>query len=371
MFKTDILFTGFYGQSNTGDDAFVEVASWGAKHYWNKTDCRFLARENMLPDTIVPARGYPFALNRTYEFQANLLLNNSDALIFAGGSTIHSKLAESNIRMKALRRKVNKGGLKIGAIGVSVGPFKSSEDEKSVQDYLKQMDFLAVRDQTSFNYVNTLDLPYKPVNAFDLAALLPDIYKYQKNSHNYAAKKVIGVSLCPYESIQRGLNVNQEMLRNTMLIELLKELKKEGNIHFRFYVINGNEKIGDKSLTIETIAKVAPHSYEIIDYSKSTQKIWESIADCDFVISTRLHAAIFACFSSTPFMLNEYHRKCTDFLQNIKYDDQYRLFDSLYEIKEKATQIMEILYGNDNYHAPKNVNDMKERAKLNFTQINI
>lgn len=35
-FRSDILFTGYYGQMNTGDDAFVQVASWGASKYWKK-----------------------------------------------------------------------------------------------------------------------------------------------------------------------------------------------------------------------------------------------------------------------------------------------------------------------------------------------
>src|SRR5690606_27154160 len=119
------------------------------------------------------------------------------ALVFAGGSTIHSKLAPSSIRWKAFKRKSDKQMLKIGGIGVSVGPFKSIKDEQAVQSYLQQMDFLAVRDQVSFDYVSSLDLPFSPVNAFDLAALLPEIYNYKTDEKKRRGKSVIGVSVCP------------------------------------------------------------------------------------------------------------------------------------------------------------------------------
>lgn len=372
MFKTNILFTGFYGQLNTGDDSFVEVASWGAEKYWNKTNNRFLAINGKLPKTIVSVKGYPFTIPKTYQLQSEFLLDRTQALIYAGGSTIHSKMSENSIRLKALKRKMNTTNkVKVGGIGVSVGPFKTSQDEEAVKSYLRQMDFLAVRDQASFDFVNSLDLPYKPINAFDLAALLPQIYSCIKVEKLERRKKVIGISVCPYESIQRGLDVASENRRNTMIIDLLKEIDRMEDIHFRFYIINGNDKIGDRGITHETISRVEPQSYEIIEYSKSTQSIWRSIADCDFIISTRLHAAIFACFSETPFMLNEYHRKCTDFLYNVEYEDRYRLFDSQYNIKEKALQILEVIYRNQTYHFPKKMEKMKERAKLNFTQINL
>jgi ABC-type branched-subunit amino acid transport system permease subunit len=58
MFKTDILFNGYYGYLNTGDDAFVEVAAWGAAYIWKKSNVRFLIRENKAPNTITPIRGY-------------------------------------------------------------------------------------------------------------------------------------------------------------------------------------------------------------------------------------------------------------------------------------------------------------------------
>ncbi len=373
MFKTDILFTGYYGQKNTGDDAFVEVATWGASKFWHKNNNRFLGIESRLPKTITASKGFPFEIKGTYNVQSNILLNNTNALVYAGGSTIYRELPKDSIRLKAIQKKINGKKIKIGGIGVSIGPFNSIKDEKAVQSYLKQMDFLAVRDQASFDFVNNINnLPYSPVNAFDLAALLPEIYEYKPDNRLLLNKemKAIGISVCRYESLQKDMNYKQEEKRNSMLINLIKQLDKNKNIHFKFYVINGNDNVGDLDLTKETISSSCPKSYEIISYTKETQQIFESIAQCDFVISTRLHAAIFACFAQIPFMLNEYHRKCTDFLNNVGYNTDYRLYNSEYDVANTANQIFEIINEKDKYIIPTKANEMQELAKLNFTAIN-
>lgn len=184
LLQSDILFTGYYGQLNTGDDAFIEVASWGADKYWKKCQNIFLAKEANLPNTSKVIRGYPFSIPRTYSLQSKILLRSTNYLISAGGSTIHSELPANNIKSLAVERKKSGPPLKIGGIGVSIGPFKSLNDEKATIEYLKNIDFLAVRDQASFDFASTINLPYQTINAFDLAALLPDIYDLNKNRHH-------------------------------------------------------------------------------------------------------------------------------------------------------------------------------------------
>src|SRR5690606_4524052 len=149
---------------------------WGAEKIWNKDNVRFLAKENNLPETVIRSRAYPFKIPKTYQLQMNYLLRHTDYLISAGGSTIHSKMLDANPKLKAVNLKKLGKKIKIGGIGVSVGPFKSVQDEKAVEEYLKSIDFLAVRDLASYEYVSNLKLPYQPIRAFDLAALLPEIY---------------------------------------------------------------------------------------------------------------------------------------------------------------------------------------------------
>lgn len=369
LFESEILFTGYYGQLNVGDDAFVVVSDWGAKKYWNKTSNRFLAIKNKLPELDV-VKGYPFRLPRTYDIQNRILISQTDYLISAGGSTIHSVLNENNIKQLALNEKRNGSSIKVGAIGVSIGPFKSIKDENAVTEYLKNIDFLTVRDQKSYDFVKNLSLPFNPIHAFDLAALLPEVYGIEEKNKYLNNIKTVGVSVCPVESIV-GDNIEREQQRNKKTVELLKLLDQKENLHFKFFIINGNGKVGDLNLTKEIIAKVQPKSYEIIPYSNKTNYIWEEVSKCDFVISTRLHAAIFACFSNTPFILNEYHRKCSDFLDDIGYCENYRLYNNEFNVLEKANIISEILNKNKDYIYPSRIEEMKNKAKLNFTEVKL
>ncbi|MCC2591356.1 polysaccharide pyruvyl transferase family protein [Chryseobacterium sp. MFBS3-17] len=369
MIKTDILFAGFYGQRNTGDDAFVEVTSWGAKKYWNKTNNRFIAIEKNLPQTIELVKGYPLQFPKTYGFQKKLLLNNTQYLISSGGSTIHSILKPNNPKHIALELKEKGKNIKIGAIGVSVGPFKTIEDEKAVQKYLKSIDFIALRDQRSYDYVKSLETNYDPVNAFDMAALIPEIYNYSITKEKQ--KKIIGISVCPYESVHLGGDIANEERRNNQLIELIKVIDKNEEVEFKFFIINGNPKIGDLKITKEVINKSKPKRYTIVDYNKDTRYIWEEINRCSVVISTRLHAAIFACFGQTPFILVEYHKKCSDFLEDVGYCKEARIYDAEFDVQEKSKIVLDWCNDYSSYKTPTKLKQKFEQARLNFTDIKL
>lgn len=375
MIKNDILFSGFYGQKNSGDDAFVEVLNWGAKEIWEKEKFRFLAVSSKMPQTLDRSFGYPLEIPKSYNLQDDILIRNCKYLISGGGSTIHSYMTKDNIKRKALNIKKDGGKIKIGGVGVSIGPFKSIKDEVAVKEYLKSIDFLALRDRASFDFASSLELPYSPVKSFDLAALLPYIYnnssekkvpEYVKNE-----RSIVGISICPVESINAIENIAKEEMRSKMLLELVRSLEENGDIHFKFFIFNGNKALGDLNFTQNFISKLTLKSWEIINYTKEVKQVWDDIATCDFVIATRLHAAIFSCFNNVPFFLNEYHKKCSDFLEDIGVDDDFRLFNSDYDIQKKATMILEILKCKTKYTPPKLVCEMKELAMLNFSAIKL
>lgn len=371
MFESDFIFTGFYGQKNAGDDAFVEVTAWGADKYWNTKKIRFLAKSGNLPTTPYTLKGFPLSVPKSYNFQTKLLLKKTKCLVSAGGSTIHRKLDKNSSKYCALRLKELGHDIKVGGIGVSIGPFKSKSDEIAVNEYLKKIDFLVLRDQHSYDYAMSVNLPYLPINSFDLAALLPEVYNYNYLKKKRTIKKIIGVSVCQYESLNNVVKIENEHYRNYKTIELLKCLDSREDIDFKFYIINGNDRIGDIRITNYIIGEVKPKNFEIINYNKNTQETWKSIANCDFMISTRLHGAIFACFSKTPFVLNEYHRKCGDFLDTVGYHRAYRLYNSEYDPSSKANQILDIINNPNEYIPPTRVDEMIELARLNFTSIHI
>ncbi len=357
-------FEGFYGFKNTGDDAFVEVASWGSRKYWNCEDNVFLGAE--LPRVIHNINSSQVLPKIKGMDRVNLLrhLASSNYFVSAGGSTFGQIPFHSNKAIAQHFKSINKK-LKSGGIGISVGPFKSIEEEKKVINYVKQLDFLAVRDNRSFEYLSSLNLPYTPINAFDLAALLPKIYGENKIPPNPKTKFTIGLSICYFERYYQG-NLENEHRRNTYFKELVELLAKDKSIHFKAFIINGNPVFGDTKATHELLRDIPESQYEILPYNPNTHQVWKEIAECDFMLSTRMHASIFACYASVPFMLFEYHKKCADFLQDVGQQEEYRLYDAekpMHQIFERINDVR-----NGYYTPPSRIEETTERSLLNFTE---
>lgn len=359
-----ITFEGFYGFKNTGDDAFVEVASWGSRKYWNCVNNVFLGAD--LPKVIHDINCRQILPKIKGMDRVNLLrhLASSNYFVSAGGSTFGEIPFHSNKALAQNFKRINKN-LKSGGIGISVGPFKTVEEEKKVITYVKQLDFLAVRDNRSFEYLNSLNLPYTPINAFDLAALLPKIYGENKIPPNTKNTFTIGLSICNYERYYQG-DLKNEQKRNAYFKELVELLAKDKSVHFKAFIINGNSVFGDTEATHELLRDVSESQHEILPYNPNTHQIWKEIAECDFMLSTRLHASIFACYAAVPFMLFEYHKKCADFLQDVGQAEKYRLYDAETPMDQTLKTINDIRNGY--FIAPSRIEETTERSLLNFTQ---
>ena len=354
---------------NSGDDAFCEVAAWGASKYWNAKENLFFS--SSIPKMVNSGNFYSPHANYRNFIRAIKDIFASDVFVSAGGSTFHSKLKITDLRSYAKAKKYIPHRGKIGAIGISLGPYKNLEAEKSTKAYLRKLDFLALRDQRSYEIAQSYNLSTTPILAFDLAALLPQIHPLRIESHKEGRDeiKIIGISLCNYESYTNG-DKTKEKNRNDFILNILKRLMKNKNILFRFFIFNGNKIYGDEKLTNDSIGELlqcTKFSYEIIPYLGDVGATYTKINECDFIISTRLHASIFACYGGTPFILLEYHRKCTDFLNDVGHNQIYRVNDGDVSITSVCSAIDNIL-GNGKYQEPKFIKETRARALLNFTE---
>jgi polysaccharide pyruvyl transferase WcaK-like protein len=369
-----VLYSGFYGFKNTGDDVFLEVTSWASKFLLNTTDVTFLTSNlpilnyndsKHLSKSLFPGH------NRIQSF--NKLLT-ADYFISAGGSVFMNHHYHSIKEVAEYTKLFFNNKLKTGAIGVSIGPFKNISNENKVIKYLKKINFLSTRDKRSFDYVSSLNLPYTPIDSFDLAALLPLIYPSSIKPNIYSSKKIIGISVCNVESLNDPKNIHIEIKRNKMFIDLINILNKNsnGDVIFRFFILNGNEFIGDKNLSEYIIKVTNIKNYEIINYQNNVFSTWRYISECDFMISIRLHGAIMAAYNKIPFILFDYHQKCTDFLYDIGQDKRLLINEeNNHGIKNISLLILEIIYGYTKPISPLYIDLTSRRALLNFNFINV
>ena len=195
---------------------------------------------------------------------------------------------------------------------------------------------------------------------------MPMMYNYtpiDKSAKTTA--KTIGISICNHEQYAGG-DLLKQTKRNSYFKQLIDLLIKQTNYTLKVFIINGNESFGDTDPTNELLAAVDPKRYSIYPYTPNIKSTWDEISRCDFMISTRLHASIFACYANVPFVLIEYHRKCSDFLDDVGQHQALRVMDG--EISPSETLQEVVRHLETPYIAPKKLTETIDRSLLNFTQ---
>ena len=115
-----------------------------------------------------------------------------------------------------------------------------------------------------------------------------------------------------------------------MLLFINKIIQNDDNVQeIILFVFNGNEENGDLEITNRFIKELSQLNIEItiVDYTSDTERFVSQFNKCDFILGVRLHSAILAYALKIPFILIEYHPKCTDFLNTIDYHYRFDLND--------------------------------------------
>lgn len=362
-----ILFTGYYGHLNTGDDVFGVISDWGARKYWNEEKIKFFGRD--LPKRLDGSKlESSFKINRRFRGQEFLEMIYSgmenSKVLYAGGSIFHSEIKGLS-KHSILKKQKELGLVELGAIGVSLGPFKNSKARNSIKNYLSKFSYLALRDKRSYEEAIDMNLSLPVVEAFDLAALLPKIYPLNKINNSTPS---VGVSICNYERYVKGDLQNEER-RNKKILNTLKILvRKVPDVILKILIFNASER-GDMEVSNFLIANLPPKNIQVFHYNSNPYYMWEAINSCNVVLATRLHAGIFSCFSKTPFLQIEYHKKCSDFLKDIEYPEHFRIGD----IEPSEVEVCEKLIDLIGLKSPllNNLKVLEEKAELNFKGLNI
>lgn len=352
--------------NNLGDDSFVEVANWGARKLWNMDKVFFhtpsKSSHPILQNNASFYKNLYFKGN--YRLQKFYQLYTSDYFVSAGGSIFYKQFIKNDIKSEIIKYKNKKIR---GAIGVSVGPFSSIEDENFIKNYLHSLNFITLRDQRSFELCQSFNLPYKPTLAGDLAALLPKIFKTDKIISKDSNIKKIGVNYCNYESFI-GQPIENENIRLKQFTIILNGLLRH-NVEINFIIFNNHPQFGDLLPIQNLISNLNPiftNQIKIIPYSKKVENNWDNIKKMDVILCTRLHSAIFSCFSKTPFFIFEYHQKCSDFADDLGVNKSNRINLEMNDPKHYINTILDVIFHNK-YSPPTNVTSVQEKAILNFT----
>lgn len=348
-----IYFKGYYGFQNLGDDIFCVTADWICKNYWANYEPIFLG--NKLPKISNSKQKIEIenaVARKVLEFIISI---KAKYIIYFGGSVLSTISGVTDIKYHYNLWKIfNK---KIGTIGTSIGPFKNDNNKKDIEEFISKFLFVSVRDFSSLHLAEQMKLKVKPGFSFDPAILISEVYpilkKDKSKSPNEGLK--IAVSLCHYERY-KGNNIEEEKKREDSINDFLNSLIEQYNDRISeiiFFVFNGNSKNGDTEI-IETFNNSIKNKINtsIIDYSSDTLSICKEINKCNFLIGTRLHSGILAYALEIPFMLVEYHPKCTQFLNTINHNYRFKIENTKQNLEsfekiilnDKVPDIKEVKY---------------------------
>ncbi|NLY78050.1 MAG: polysaccharide pyruvyl transferase family protein [Tissierellia bacterium] len=327
-----IYFKGYYGYKNIGDDVFCVTADWICNNIWENVQAVFIGKD--LPKLSNNAKVYSFnngTIKRIFEL-INLI--RMDKIIYFGGSLLHSRI-RGLFDIKYYLNKYRFLYNKLGTIGTSVGPFKSQVDRDSIREFLKKFRFICVRDYSSLKILEEMGITEKASFCFDPAILINDVFPSLKVKKRKKDDKIkLGISLCHYERYVGG-DLRKEREREAAIESFLDEII-ESNDHISeitFFIFHGSKSVGDEKITKYFYNKYKDKiKARIVDYTPNTEQFCQELNSCDIIFGVRLHSGILAYALEIPFILVEYHKKCTEFLSTINYNNRFYIYNHRHNV---------------------------------------
>lgn len=297
----NIFFKGYYGYNNLGDDIFVHIAKWYCESLDQQAIPIFVGKD--LPKGITYKKVNNKYIKNAFELY---YLFKADYIIYWGGSTFENIDGIRNL--KYWIKRFNFITKKFLAFGVSIGPFKHKDDKNNVIKLLSKSKYIGVRDYKSLEY----DYDYN--FTFDLAILSPLVFPIEKRK-NEVKENIIGINFNKTSNIDEYY----EFVRNFCI-------REEDKIdRIKIFVFNKYEKTEKKySEDLEKELKANGLYVDFIPYNIETEEFIKEFVDINFLFGTRLHSGILAYSYDIKFVLNEYHEKCTSFVETINNPIRYR-----------------------------------------------
>lgn len=357
-----IYLWGWAGQLNTGDDVFLAVVTHhlrkafpNAEFFMDQDISQCTAEICGVRTAFNPTRSFPFQ-NR---LQRSAFRKQCEALVLIGGSLFTST---ESVQLLANDSYWTQGGKSILAFGVSVGPFESEAHEDATAQYISRMDFVAYRDNFSYEWALSKGLEKNSVRAFDLAFLFPELVPGNSISET---SNQIGISLLPWRH-QKGagtLEGDLDFARNVGIS--LRKVTKDTKHRVTFFSLCLNPASDDRLMATSFAEGFGEEGLTLFQHNGDPIRTYEEIKRTGHFISMRLHGSILAFTGGVPFLQLEYHQKCSDFAETIGLSDQQRLklfdFDpSDFEQKAKS------LLNQSSNTLQTDLADLKARAMKNF-----
>ncbi|MGB9856925.1 MAG: polysaccharide pyruvyl transferase CsaB [Dictyoglomaceae bacterium] len=289
-----ILFFGYYGEGNLGDELLLK----NLKDYFSK---------DFILGVLTSNKSYYKNLTCFDKFNPKEVLkavNWTDIVIGGGGGIFQDKTSLrsllyylSIIWLSFIKKK------RVYLIGQSFSTFKYPISKFLVKISLPFCQKIYVRDKLSFDILNNIGISGDKVSIIpDLVFLteIPEI-KFKKNN--------VGINFRPW----RGINLKE--LEN-ILINLKNQ--EEKLIFFSF----------QDSLDLELFNKFPMETRKDVEIiSFNNENFWDKFSSCKYFVGMRLHSLILASIMGIPFLGLSYDDKIDAYLNDLGWKYYLSIYD--------------------------------------------
>lgn len=349
-----IGLVGWNGMMNVGDDAMTAVIIRKLNYlFGNELEFHFYNSVNKkMPFYIDKSRKLEFKGLPLYDrinkikgvrkFFADYYYplkfkQSKDLILIGGGSIVHSSTSSaSKLKMVKAARKANPN-ITIGAIGISIGPFKVENDFYAAKTFLSYLDFVVVRDSRSLKVLQSMKLNLNQTMAPDLAFSLPKLANLTVSKVSRKTK-VLGISL------RTGHLTEERYSRYLHIIKYWLSLSSTNQVTlFNFSELPSQNDHRNSEILMNLIEDSSlKDRVDIFRYSLDPLDFYKKIMNCELMVCMRLHAAIIGYAVKTPVLIDSYHQKCKDLAKELDIIPSLIGKDGLTEIEDKIKEIYHI-----------------------------
>ncbi|VUD46929.1 hypothetical protein TDB9533_00923 [Thalassocella blandensis] len=304
--------SGYYGMQNSGDDALMLATAWGARKYLGDENFKIsnTTRVN------VPGFGKfepPLKVVQRFKGENRMRQYHSaikcDRIIFGGGSVLHNS-HDIGIKRHLIKLAGKDGAL---ALGIGIGPFRDARAEYVCAEFLKECEYVGVRDQRSFDIARSIAPDANVEYTFDLAPLLLLNEDYQSRSIDRSG---ICVCLCSKERFDGDVEIEEERVKK--IAQSLEYIYKVTGRKITLLDFNGHLTLGDNWIHNKLKQYLPAEVLEAhILYTENPLEVMQVLETFELVIGMRLHAVILSYLVNTPVISLNYHQKCSELSNQI------------------------------------------------------
>lgn len=251
-------------------------------------------------------------------FLSVYLVLTCNEIIIGGGTLFHTSGILRFYRNILKIKKILKLKVLVGAACVSVGPFRDSEAPAHFRAIAKDIDFINVRDQRSYDICKSI-IPEKTSFYPDIALSIPSFFDVSVIKENKVSV-----------SLRQGHVGKLEMKWLDDFLNQLHTFYPETQIEFVTFCDLNNFNEND-DIAIDRLMKFSNSKWKSkvtrLPYNSDPIEFYQALKKSQFNICMRLHASIISYATDTNFITLNYHQKCEDFFKLVNLNNRYLVKD--------------------------------------------